>query len=78
MASFFQIALLFITLLIVTLIKYDDIVSSVLFQWTIAVELSAHLTVSYLVVPLLVNTQEIHHGTYIASHGVGHDASESH
>ena len=28
--------------------------------------------------PFLVATQEVHHGTYVASHLVGHDALESH
>ena len=37
-------------------------------------ELSAYLAASYLVVPVLVATQEIHRGTYVASHIVGHDA----
>ena len=41
-------------------------------------ESSVHLPASYLVVPILVATQEIHHGTYIASHVVGHNAPVSH
>ena len=42
------------------------------FQW------SAHLPASFLVVPFLAATWEIHHGTYLASHVVGQDAPELH
>ena len=48
-----------------------------LFVWVLCLfqaESSACLPTSYLVVPILVATQEIHHGTYIVSHVVGHDA----
>ena len=41
-------------------------------------ELSENLPDSYLVVTFLVSNYENHHGTYIASHVVGHDAGESH
>ena len=44
----------------------------------VQVELSAHLPTSYLVVPILVATQEIYCCTYIESHIVGHDALRLH
>ena len=66
---------LLITLLILTLINYDSIVLSVLVHYP---DLSAHLPDSCLVVPFLVANQGMHHGTYIATHLVGHKASKSH
>ena len=41
-------------------------------------ESSARLATSCLVVPILVATQEIHHGTFIVSHIVDHDAPKLH
>ena len=41
-------------------------------------QLSARLPTSYLVVPILMATQEIHHGTCIVSHVVGHYAPNLH
>ena len=37
---------------------------------------SAHIPASCLVVPYLAATQEIHFGTYVASHEMGHHAAE--
>ena len=47
-------------------------------QCLVPAELSAYLLASCLVVPFLAATQEIHHGTYIASHVVGYDAFDLH
>ena len=57
---------------------YDDIVLSILVQCLVPAESSAYLPASCLVVPFLLTTQEIYRGTYIASHIVGHNASDLH
>ena len=53
------------------------VVSSVLIQCLVSVELSACLPASCLVVPFLATTQETHRGTYIANYIMGHDALKS-
>ena len=66
-----------ITLVIIIPVDYGGIALSVQVQLPIPAELSAYLPASYLVVPISIATQEIHYGTCIASHVVGHNAPES-
>ena len=61
-------------LLIVILEDYGCIALSVWVPCSVPVELSVCLSTSCLVGPISVATQEIHRGTYIASHVVGHNA----
>ena len=65
-------------LLIIILEGYGGIALSIWVLCLVPVELSVHLPASCLVVPILVATQEIHRGTYIASHVVGHNAPVLH
>ena len=57
---------------------FSGIAYSVWLQFPAQAESSAYLPDSYLVVPIFIATQEIHHGTYLTSHVVGYNASESH
>ena len=52
---------------------YASKAPSIWVQYLISMGLSVCLPGSGLVVPILVATQEIHHGTYVVSHIVGHD-----
>ena len=61
-------------LLVVILEGYCSIALSVWVPYPVPVELSVYLPASNLVVPILVAAQGIHHGTYIVSHVVGHNA----
>ena len=63
-----------IILLVIILEGYSSIALSIWVLWPVPVELSVHLPASDLVVPILVAAQGKHHGTYIVSHVVGHDA----
>ena len=65
-------------LLIIIFVEYSGIALSVWVQCLVPAESSANLPTSYLLVLILIATQEIHHNTYIASHIVGHDYLESH
>ena len=53
---------------------YGGIALSIWVPCSVQVELSPCLPTSCLVVPILVATQEIHHGTYVVSHIVGYNA----
>ena len=53
---------------------YGGIALFILVPCPVPAESSVHLPASNLVVPILVAAQVIHHGTYIVSHVVGHDA----
>ena len=57
---------------------YGGIALSIWVLCLIRVESSACLLTSYLVVPTLVAIQEIHRGTYVVSHVVGHNAPNLH
>ena len=61
-------------LLIIIPEGYGDIALFVLVPCPVLVECSVHLPASDLMVPILVATQGIHHGTYVVSHVVNHDA----
>ena len=63
---------------IIILEVYGGIALSVWVPCLVPAELSICLPASSLVVPILVATQEIHHGTYVASHIVGHNSPVSH
>ena len=56
---------------------YICLVLYILVQCLVPAESNAHLPVSYLVLPFLAATQEIHHSTYITSHIVDHNALKS-
>ena len=56
--------------------EYDGKAVSIWVQCPVPEESSAYLPNSYLVVPILVATQEIHCGTYVPSPIVGHNAPE--
>ena len=63
-----------IILLIIIPEGYGSIALFVLVFCLVPVELGVNLPASNLVVPILVAAQEIHCGTYIVSHIVGHNA----
>ena len=62
-------------LLIIIPEGYGDIALFVLVLCLVPMELSVNLLASDLVVPILIATQGIHHGTYIVSHMVGHNTA---
>ena len=63
-------------LLIIISAGYGSIALFILVPCPVPMELSVCLPASNLVVPILVATQGIHHGTYVASHVVGHNAPQ--
>ena len=63
-----------IVLLIIILMGYGDIALSVPVLCPVLMELSVRLPASCLVVPISIASQEIHRGTYVVSHVVGHNA----
>ena len=65
-------------LIVISLEGYGSIALSIWVLCPIPAESSVHLPASCLVVPILIATQEIHYGTYIASHVVSHNAPVSH
>ena len=65
---------LFIILLIIIPKGYGDIALFVLVLCPVLTEWSVHPPASNSVVPISVAPQGTHHGTYVVSHVVGHDA----
>ena len=53
--------------------SYCSTIPSILVWCLIPVESNGHIPAFSLVVPFLVASWEIHHGTYIENHVVGHD-----
>ena len=68
----------FIALIRAILKDYGGIVSSIMVQYLVPVELSVRLPASYSVVPFLITAQEIHCSTYTVNHVVSHNAVKSH
>ena len=66
-------ASLSIILLIIIPEGYGNIALFVSVLCPVPMEWSVRLPASNSVVPILVATQGIHHGTYVVSHVVGHD-----